>query len=402
MTKISAAITGVGISDIGRNVEKNALELTIDAIRQAVDHAGLKIPDIDGICATPGMSQTPGMAPVMVRDVKNALGIELDFFSSIQEGPGQLSAIMNPAMWVSCGMARHVICFRTATQYAARIQAQKAAKAIKSTDLSQDSRLEKAKRWGGWQQWSFPFNGLSPIHSHAMMTKLRMERYGLTRQQLGWWAVNCRRNAGLTETAVYRDPMTLDDYMAARVIADPLCLYDCDAPIDSSVAIVVSSLEAASDLKNPLLSINAMSGALHGKDSWDQFDDLASMAARDAGKNLWTKTDLKPSDIQLANIYDGFSIQALIWMEALGFCGEGESGAFIEGGQRIALDGELPLNTGGGQLSGGRTHGFGLLRETCLQLWGQANGHQVPGNPKVGIAAAGGGALAGCMILQRD
>ena len=361
-----AAISGVGMSAIGRGLGRPALDLTIDAILQAIDHAGLRIEDIDGLCATPGMSETPGMAPVPVREVKNALGLRLNWFGSMQEGPGQLSAVMNPAMWVASGQARHVLCFRTATQDAARRQAG-------STTVGDDA---SAKRWNGWQAWSFPFNGLSPLHIHAMITRLRMERYGLTREQLGWWAVNCRRNAMLSPSAVYRDPLTLDDYLAARMIADPLCLYDCDAPIDSAVAVVVSAAEAARDLRNPLLRIEAMSGALYGKDSWDQFDDLASMAARDAGAHLWSRTDLKPSaDIAVANIYDGFSIQALIWMEALGFCGEGESGAYIEGGTRIAIDGELPLNTGGGQLSGGRTHGFGLLRETCLQLWGPGPEH---------------------------
>lgn len=387
-----AAITGVGMSAIGRGLDRPALDLTIDAALDAIAHAGLRVEDIDGVCATPGMSETPGMAPVPVREVKNALGLKLNWFGSMQEGPGQFSAIMNPAMWVAAGQARHVLCYRTATQYSARGAGAAAAFA--------DDAL--AKRWNGWQAWSFPFNGLSPIHAHAMIARLRMERYGLTREQLGWWAVNCRRNAMLSPTAVYRDPLSLEDYLSARMIADPLCLYDCDAPIDSAVAVIVSAADAARDLRNPPLRIEAMSGALHGKDSWDQFDDLASMAARDAGRHLWTRTDLKPADIQVANIYDGFSIQALIWMEALGFCGEGESGAFIEGGTRIARDGELPLNTGGGQLSGGRTHGFGLLRETCLQLWCEAGERQVPGKPAIGLAAAGGGALAGCLILARN
>jgi acetyl-CoA acetyltransferase len=379
------------MSKIGRKLDRSALDLTIDAILEALEHAGLGIQDVDGLCATPGMSETPGMAPVPVREVKNALGLRLNWFGSMQEGPGQLSAVMNPAMWVACGQARHVLCYRTATQYSARGQEQKPLA----------SGEPPAKRWNGWQSWSFPFNGLSPIHIHAMITRLRMERYGLTREQLGWWAVNCRRNAMLSPSAVYRDPLSLADYLESRMIADPLCLYDCDAPIDSSVAVVVSRADAARDLRNPPLVIEAMSGALYGKDSWDQFDDLASMAARDAGAQLWSRTDLKPADVQLANLYDGFSVQALIWMEALGFCGEGESGAFIDGGTRIAIDGELPLNTGGGQLSGGRTHGFGLLRETCIQLWGEAGARQVPGNPAIGLAAAGGGALAGCMLLTR-
>ena len=111
---------------------------------------------------------------------------------------------------------------------------------------------------------------------------------------------------------------------------------------------------------------------------------------------------LKPADVQVANLYDGFSILTLIWLEALGFCAKGESGAYVEGGLRIARDGELPLNTGGGQLSAGRLHGFGLLWETCIQLWGEGGDRQVAGNPEVGLAAAGGGPLAGCLLLTRQ
>ena len=92
----------------------------------------------------------------------------------------------------------------------------------------------------------------------------------------------------------------------------------------------------------------------------------------------------------------------LVWLEALGFCGRGESGAFVEGGERIARDGPLPLNTGGGQLSAGRLHGFGLLVESCIQLWGEGGARQVPGRPRVALAAAGGGPLAGCLLLTRD
>ncbi len=106
--------------------------------------------------------------------------------------------------------------------------------------------------------------------------------------------------------------------------------------------------------------------------------------------------------MDVANLYDGFSILTLIWLESLGFCAKGDSGAFVEGGTRIARDGLLPLNTGGGQLSAGRLHGFGLLWETCIQLWGEGGERQVPGSPRVGIAAAGGGPLAGCMLLTRQ
>ena len=119
------------------------------------------------------------------------------------------------------------------------------------------------------------------------------------------------------------------------------------------------------------MHINAVGTALRGRPSWDQFDDMTTMAARDAGAAVWQRTELRPSDVDTAQLYDGFSILAIVWLEALGFCGRGESGAFIEGGANIARDGVLPLNTAGGQLSGGRLHGFGLIHEACLQLRGE-------------------------------
>src|SRR3546814_19218552 len=131
-----------------------------------------------------------------------------------------------------------------------------------------------------------------------------------------------------------------------------------------------------------------MGSALRGRPSWDQFDDLTTMAARDAGAHLWTRTDLTPSDVDVAELYDGFSFLAMTWLEALGFCGKGESGPFIEGGHRIALDGELPLNTPGGQLSAGPLHGFGFSHDASLQRRGWGGDRQGPGPAVAGHAVA--------------
>jgi acetyl-CoA acetyltransferase len=116
---------------------------------------------------------------------------------------------------------------------------------------------------------------------------------------------------------------------------------------------------------------------------------------------LWSRTDLKPKDIDSAHLYDGFTWLTMAWLEALGICGEGESGAFIEGGERISLGGQLPLNTNGGQLSEGRMHGFGHLHEAVLQLRGQAEGRQVEG-AKVSVVGNGGGSLGGAVLLRTD
>jgi len=130
--------------------------------------------------------------------------------------------------------------------------------------------------------------------------------------------------------------------------------------------------------------------------------DLSAMPNRDAGKQLWERTDLKPSDVQMAQLYDGFSWLTMSWLEALQLCGVGESGPFIEGGSRIARDGQLPLNTHGGQLSAGRLHGYGFLHEGATQMWGRAGDRQIPTPPEVGVIGAGGGNTCGCLLLVRE
>ena len=390
-----AAITGVGLALAGRSAERSPLNLTLDAIFEALADAGLEHSDIDGLSSWPGVSSTRGMAPVTLREIKEALDLRLNWFAASPEAPGQLSAVMNAAMAVASGQARHVLCFRTLSQYSEQVKA-------RSVSPSTSTAVRTAARVEGLMSWIRPFNGLSAAHPLALVAKRHMHQYGTTREQLGAIAVNGRKNAMLNPRALYRDPLTLEDYLSARMITEPLCLYDCDAPIDGATVIIVSSIDAARDLRRPPLRIEAMSGAFHGRNSWDQFEDLTQMAATDAGRHLWERTDLKPGDVDVANLYDGFSILTLIWLEALGFCAMGESGSFVQGGLRIARDGELPLNTGGGQLSAGRLHGFGLLWETCIQLWGEGGDRQVPGAPQVGIAAAGGGPLAGCLLLTRQ
>jgi acetyl-CoA acetyltransferase len=256
---------------------------------------------------------------------------------------------------------------------------------------------------GGPFQWNIPFRAYSAASWLAMNAHRHFHEYGTTSEQMAMIAINARSNAGLNPKAVYRDPMTLDDYYASRMISTPFRLFDCDAPVDGSTAVVVSAAEHAANVDHPVARVEAMGSAFRGRPGWDQFDDLTTMAARDAGAHLWTRTDLTPADVDVAELYDGFSFLTMTWLEALGFCGKGESGPYIEGGKRIALDGELPLNTHGGQLSAGRLHGFGFIHEACLQLRGAAGDRQVPGRTvEVAAVANGGGPVAGTMLLTRE
>ena len=198
-----------------------------------------------------------------------------------------------------------------------------------------------------------------------MYAQRYFHEFGTTREQLAQIALNARKNAQLNPDAVYRNALSMDDYLQARMISSPLCLYDCDVPVDASTVVIVSSADAAAESSKQAITIESIGCAVHDRYSWDQFPDLTTMIARDAASMMWSRTDLKPADVDMAQLYDGFSIITLMWLEAMGFCGKGEAGAFVDGGQRISLGGDLPLNTGGGQLSA-RTPC--MASDTCMRL----------------------------------
>ena len=384
-----AALTGIGQSDVGRRLGRDPLEHTLDACLGAIEDAGLRREDIDGVSTFPGGGGPGGFSGASVTDVQEALRLETNWHCGGGELPGQLGSVVNACLAVATGVATHVLCFRSVWESTAQGARGRAGIGV------------GGGRASGMLEWTLPFGAASAANWIAMFAQRHFHEYGTTREQLAQIALNARKNAAGNPHAIYRDPMTMDDYMNARMITTPFCLYDCDVPCDGGVAVIVSRAEAARDLRRKPIRVEAVGTALKGRPSWDQFDDLTTMAARDAGPMLWSRTDLRPSDVDVAELYDGFSFITLSWLEALGFCPKGESGRFIEGGQRIALDGELPLNTQGGQLSAGRLHGYGYLHEACVQLWGEGGDRQVPGSPEVAVAAAGGGTLAGCLLLTR-
>jgi acetyl-CoA acetyltransferase len=394
-----AIISGIGQSDIGRRLGRSEIDLTVEAGLAAISDAGLRREDIDGLSTYPGMGAGGGgFAGPTSPEVQEAMGLSLNWHDGGGEGAGQMRAVISASLAVAAGLARHVLVYRTVTEGSAQ-------GAGGRQGIGGSGGGGSVPRFGGFMQWSLPFGAVSAANWLAMVAQRRMHEFGLTREQLGAIAINNRANAGLNPKAIYRDPMTMDDYLAARMITTPLCLFDCDAPCDGATAVIVSHRDVAGDLDHPAIQINAVGTALRGRPSWDQFDDMTTMAARDAGASMWERTDLKPGDVDTAQLYDGFSILAITWLEALGFCGRGESGPFVEGGANIARDGLLPLNTAGGQLSGGRLHGFGLIHEACVQLRGEGGERQVvrPGGRAVEVAAVanGGGPIAGSMLLTR-
>lgn len=389
-----AAVTGVGQSAVGRRLDADPLALTADACLAAIADAGLDRRDIDGLSTYPGgaVPGAPGFTGAGIADVQDMLRLNLNWFCGGPELPGQLGSVINACMAVATGLARHVLCFRTVWESTAQGGGRRSG-----IGTGGGGRF----RAGGFMQWTLPYGAASAAVWIAMMARRHFHEFGTTREQMAQIALNARRNAALNPKAVYRDPMTLDDYLGARMISEPFCLYDCDAPVDGSTAIIVSAVDAAKDCRKTPLGVEAVGSALHGRPSWDQFDDLTTMALRDAARMMFERTDVRPADVDVAELYDGFSFITMCWLEALGFCDKGESGPFIADGRAIARDGTLPLNTHGGQLSAGRLHGYGFLHEAAVQLWREGGERQVAGTPQVAVAAAGGGPLGGCLMLRR-
>jgi acetyl-CoA acetyltransferase len=383
-----AYITGIGQSEVAIRTTRHPMLLTLDAVREALDEAGLTIGQIDGVATFPGKSSgNLGFSPVGADEVIEALGIKAKWHVGGMEQPAQLSAIANAAMAVKQGLCRHVICFRTVYEAAAMARPQEYAR-------------PRSEVLDGFVQWTMPFWAMSAACWTAQYAMTHVVRYGMTREQLGQIAINGSKNAMLNPRAraITKEELTLDKYMAARMISSPLCLYDCDRFSDCSTVIIVSAGDALDEVKCTPIRIAATAGSVD-RPSWDQVD---WPAAYETGADRWRHTDYKPRDVDTVQFYDGFAFLPINWLEGLGFCERGEGHRFIEGGTRIALDGELPMNTHGGQLGAGRLHGFGFAHEAVTQLRGLGGARQVKGDPKVAIATSGGGPMAAALLLARD
>jgi acetyl-CoA acetyltransferase len=386
-----AIVSGIGISRIGRRTGIAHLELTEESARAAIADAGLTPADIDGMTT---LGDTPP------GEAAKALGIDPTFRGGGFPTGGLLSPVMSAALAVAEGRARHVLVYRTVQMMGGEYVPAEGGEAGVDPDGWADE-FAGLRNVMIDMDWLLPANAFSAVNWLGMHLQRHMHLYGTTKEQLGWLAINSRRNAGLNPLAVYREPITMDDYLAARVVSTPFGLLDCDVPVDGSIAVVVSRAEHADSCPNPPVRFEAIGGST-GPGGWTLRPDYPKMASVEAAAQMWSRTDLKPADLDIAQLYDGFTFLTIAWLEALGICGEGEGGAYVEGATRIARDGgALPLNTYGGQLSAGRMHGYWVLHEACLQLRGQAGERQVPGNPEVAVVSNGGGPIAGCLLLTR-
>ncbi|BBX69173.1 thiolase C-terminal domain-containing protein [Mycolicibacterium psychrotolerans] len=379
-----SAITGIGASRLGRRLMVAPLSLTIEACEAAVADAGLTFADIDGLSTYPGLD-IAGMGEGGVTKLEGALGLRPTWINGGMDTFGPGGSVIAAMMAVATGMARHVLCFRTLWE-------------ATFGQLVKEGRLTPP---GGARtdSWQMPFGAVSAAHTLALNAQRHFHRYGTTRETLGWIALNQRANAALNPTAIYRDPLTMEDYLGARMITTPFGLYDCDVPCDGAVAVVVSAVDTVADRPKPPVFVEAVGTQIIERTDWDQTTLTHEPQVLGQAAHLWTRTSLRANDVDVAELYDGFTFNCLSWLEALGFCGIGEAGDFLDGGSAIARDGAIPLNTHGGQLSHGRTHGMGLVHEAVTQLRGEAGDRQVDG-ARVAVVSSGGLTPSGVMLLR--
>jgi acetyl-CoA acetyltransferase len=381
-----AAIAGIGATEFSKDSGRSELRLAVEAVRAALDDAGLTPGDVDGM-VTFTMDTSPEIT------VAQACGIgELSFFSRIHYGGGAACAtVQQAAMAVATGVADVVVCYRAFNERSGhRFGQVSATLATAPTSSGVDA------------SWSYPMGLGTPAAFVAMTARRYMHVYGATSEDFGRVAVADRKHAANNPKAFfYGKPITLEEHQASRWIAEPLRLLDCCQESDGGVAIVVTSLERARDLPHrPAVISAAAQGS--GADQYvmtsyyrDGLTGLPEMGI--VGRQLWRQAGIAPEDVNVAILYDHFTPFVLIQLEELGFCPQGEARHFIADGA-LEIGGRLPTNTHGGQLGEAYIHGMNGIAEGVRQIRGSAI-NQVDDVEHV-LVTAGTGVPTSGLILQ--
>ena len=379
---LKAAIVGIGESRVGKVPDRSALQLQTDAAQAALNDAGLRMSDIDGLLTTPVRVEHWNM-PCGV--VAHHLGIRPAYLATVDlAGASGTAMIHQAAMAIAAGQCTTVLCV--------------AGQNLLSHATRSSAVKKMAEGGSAHPQFEVPYGPLVPS-LYALVAQRHMHEYGTTPEQMAQVAVTLRHHASLNPNAHKRDPITIADVLKSKMIASPLHILDCAIVSDGAAAAIVTSAERARDLKKTPVHLLGQGYGLRHSHIGDT--ELTTTGAVDAGRAAFRTAGLKPSDMDFAQIYDCFTITVIVELEDLGFCQKGEGGHFVEGG-RIGIGGELPVTTHGGLLSGGHPGlggGFFHVIEAVRQLRGEAEGRQVK-DAEVALVHGNGGVISiHCTII---
>ena len=382
MTRREAAVAGVGESELGAT-GRSIYQLQTQAALAALEDAGLKMSEVDGL-ATAGVERFSAVA------MAEYWGIQPSWVCSTMEGGASFELMVGAAVdAIRSGRCRTAL-----------------------ISYGSNQRSAASRRLGGMvqphtpaDQYEAPYGVLSPISLYALAAQRHFHEYGTTGRQLAEVAVSAREWALLNPKA-YRygaGPITVEDVLSSPMVSTPLHLLDCCLVVDGGGAVVLTSLDRAGDLpKRPVRVLGCGQSVTHI--TMSQMPDLTRTGAVESGAAAFAEAGIGPEDVDVAEIYDSFTITVLLTLEALGFCGRGEGGPFVEDG-KTRPGGSFPMNTNGGGLSYCHPGMYGvlLLVEAVRQLRGEAGGRQAP-SPETALVHGTGGVLSshGTVILGVD
>ncbi|MCU1363826.1 MAG: lipid-transfer protein [Acidimicrobiaceae bacterium] len=385
------SIVGVGTTEYSRASGRTALALATEASLRALDDAGIKAAEVDGIVRC-----TDDV--VLHNDLIETLALpNVEFWAHGGLGGTAPSAMIGYAVnAIRSGSAKVVLAYRSLNGRSGR--------RVGAGYGSQQAVVAGGEEGGRYDEYFLPYGLTTAGQMYALIAQRHMTEFGTTREQLGHIAMTCRRNAQSNPAAqMYGRPMTMDDYFNARMISSPLGLFDYSLETDGACAVVVTSTEQGRDSKTAPIAIAAVAqGGSAGVQAGRTLSslmrkDLLTFPSHLVAENLYRRANLGPSDIDVAQLYDCFTITVLVQLEDYGFCVKGEGGPFAASG---ALDTTLPINTSGGHLSEAYMHGMNHVVEGVRQLRGEST-RPVPG-AEVCLVSSGAPPATSAMILTVD
>ncbi len=373
--KGEVAIAGLGITPQGKVYDRSHVGFAVEAVRLALEDAGLQRSDLDGLLLNPGLAW--GEAAMGSFMLQQALGLrDLRLSATMNLGGATAAAmIQHAALAIAAGMCTTVACVFS-------------DRPLKPPD----ERRDRGAGSGSAASYAFG-RGLDAAYGqfgmnayYAMVARRHMHAYGTTQDHLGAVAVTQRRWATMNPAAQFRDtPLTIDDYHRSRWVVEPFHVLDCCLVSNGGLAVIVTSAERARQLRKPPVYVWGMGQGHPGGDVSDTLTSGAPLAKETA----FRMAGIEARDVELAELYDCYSFTVLVTLEDYGFCAKGEAGDLVASGA-TAPGGHLPVNTGGGQLSSFYMWGMTPIAEAIIQTRGEAGERQVPRRDVVLVSGNGG------------
>jgi acetyl-CoA acetyltransferase len=382
----TCAIVGIGQSAIGKVPDKSALGLLVDAMANAVEDAGLRKEDVDGIvCRGPDEAYTHHQL------VGQRLGIDAEFSTTLDNGgASQILSIVLAVMAIDAGLCETVVCGYGRDSWSRTHRSEKSRESVSLVPEEQ-----------GAKEFGPEFGLFGATAMHAFGARRHMALFGTTQEQMGAVALAFREHAMRNPAAYIREPLTMEQYLGARRIVEPFGLFDCSVPVDAAGAVVVTSMERAKTLRHRPAAISGF-GTFNNLTGWYADEHMTTTAACRSGQKAYAMAGLGPKDIGSTQLYDCFTYMVIAQLEDYGFCAKGEGGPYAASGA-LRMDGALPSNTSGGQLSEGHVEGMLQILEAVRQVRGDLEkDRQAPRADAVLVSGHGGHTVChSSLILTR-